>query len=50
MERKEKRKEKEREGEEGVKTQRMRDAVLSKEKPHAGDEVAIPEGSAHILI
>lgn len=49
MERKEKRKEKERE-EEGVKTQRMWDAVLSKEKPHVGDEVAIPEGSAHVLI
>ena len=47
MERKEKRKEKERDGEEGMKTQRMWDAVLSKEQPHVGDE-AILEGSAHI--
>lgn len=50
MERKEKRKEKEREGEEGVKTQRMRDAVLSKEKPLR--ETAWPslKAAPHILI
>ena len=49
-ERREKRKEKEEEGEEGMKTQRMWDAVLSKENPHVGDGVAVLEGSAHVLI
>lgn len=33
-----------------MRTQRMWDAVLSKENPHVADGVAVLEGSAHVLI
>ena len=41
-------KEKEEEGDEGMKTQRMCEASLSREDPRVEDGAAIPRGSTHI--